>query len=156
MSLMVKDVMTLKVMTLKLNEQLSLADDVMNLSRIRHLPVLDDEGANVVGIVSQRDLFRGALAQAVGYTQNARRKLLNKLKVKDVMSPSVMTTTPDTPMSEAAHMLIEHKNRMSAGARGRPSRGHSDGGRLRGSIRQKWGKRVGPGFARAKRMIRKL
>jgi CBS domain-containing protein len=109
MELNVKDVMTLKVMTLKLNEQLSLADDVMNLSRIRHLPVLDDDGANVIGIVSQRDLFRGALALVVGYNARARRKLLDKLKVKDVITANVVTTTPDTPLSEAALILIERK-----------------------------------------------
>ena len=60
----VEDVMTLDVTTLQRNEKLTLADDVMNLGRIRHLPVLDDDGKEVVGIVSQRDLFRGALAQA--------------------------------------------------------------------------------------------
>ena len=105
----VKDVMTFKVMTLKMNQQLSLADDVMNLSRIRHLPVLDDDGERLVGIVSQRDLFRGALAQAVGYTQRARRKLLDKLKIKDVMSANIVTTTPETPLAEAAKVLIERK-----------------------------------------------
>ena len=105
----VKDVMTLKVMTLKMDQQLSLAEDVMNLSRIRHLPVLDDAGGRLVGIVSQRDLFRGALAQAVGYTQRTRRKLLDKLKIKDVMSATVVTTTPETPLMEAARVLIERK-----------------------------------------------
>ena len=105
----VKDVMTLKVMTLKMDQQLSLAEDVMNLSRIRHLPVLDDAGGRLVGIVSQRDLFRGALAQAVGYTQRTRRKLLDKLKIKDVMSANVVTTTPETPLMEAARVLIERK-----------------------------------------------
>jgi CBS domain-containing membrane protein len=109
MEMTVKDVMTLKVMTLKMDEQLSLADDVMHLSRIRHLPVLDGSGERLVGIVSQRDLFRGALAQAVGYTQRARRKLLSKLKIKDVMSADVVTTTPDTPLEQAARMLIERK-----------------------------------------------
>jgi CBS domain-containing protein len=101
--------MTLKVMTLRLDEQLSLADDVMSLGRIRHLPVLDEKGDKVVGIVSQRDLFRGALAQAVGYSHRAHRKMLDKLKIKDVMRTSVITTTPDTPLADAARMLMENK-----------------------------------------------
>ena len=46
----------------------------MNLGRIRHLPVLDDDGQQLVGIVSQRDLFRGALAKALGYGRYAQRK----------------------------------------------------------------------------------
>jgi CBS domain-containing membrane protein len=109
MGITVKDVMTLKVMTLRMDEQLSLANDVMSLGRIRHLPVLDQKRDKVVGIVSQRDLFRGALAQAVGYSQRAHRKVLDKLKIKDVMTTSVLTTTPETPLAEAARMLIEHK-----------------------------------------------
>jgi CBS domain-containing membrane protein len=109
MELTVKDVMTLNVKSLRLNEQLSLADDVMTLDRIRHLPVLDQDGEKLVGIVSQRDLFRGALAQAVGYTHRARRKLLDKLRIKDIMTADVITTTPETPLSDAARMLMEHK-----------------------------------------------
>jgi CBS domain-containing membrane protein len=64
---LVQDIMTSEVTTLKRNEKLTIADDVMQLGRIRHLPVLDDDEQEVVGIVSQRDLFRGALAQALGY-----------------------------------------------------------------------------------------
>lgn len=109
MGITVKDVMTLKVMTLRMDEQLSLADDVMSLGRIRHLPVLDAKRDKVVGIVSQRDLFRGALSQAVGYSQRAHRKMLDKLKIKDVMTTSVLTTTPETPLADAARMLIENK-----------------------------------------------
>ncbi|HYL57629.1 MAG TPA: CBS domain-containing protein [Candidatus Acidoferrales bacterium] len=105
----VKDLMATDVTSLKRNEKLSLADDLMNLGRIRHLPVLDDDGETLVGIVSQRDLFRGALAQAIGYAQHARRKLLNTLLVKDVMTTDVTTTTPETPLVEAARVLIERK-----------------------------------------------
>ncbi len=105
----VKDVMTREVTTLLRNEKLTLADDLMNLGRIRHLPVLDDDGRKVIGIVTQRDLFRGALAQAIGYGQHARRKLLDTLQVKDVMATDVVTTTPDTPLAEAARVLMERK-----------------------------------------------
>jgi CBS domain-containing membrane protein len=101
--------MATDVTSLKRNEKLSLADDVMNLGRIRHLPVLDDDGETLVGIVSQRDLFRGALAQAIGYGQHARRKLLDTLQVKDVMTTDVTTTTPETPLVDAARVLIERK-----------------------------------------------
>jgi CBS domain-containing membrane protein len=38
--LKVRDVMTAKVTTLKRNDKLTLANDVMQLGRIRHLPVL--------------------------------------------------------------------------------------------------------------------
>lgn len=106
---LVKDIMTSEVTTLKRNEKLTIADDVMQLGRIRHLPVLDDDGQEVVGIVSQRDLFRGALAKALGYGQHARRKILDTLLVKDVMTTDVITTRPETPLAEAARVLMERK-----------------------------------------------
>ncbi|SRR5712691_11242719 len=107
--LSVRDVMTAEVTTLKRNEKLTLADDLMHLGRIRHLPVLDDDGEQLVGIVSQRDLFRSALAKALGYGESAQRKLLDTFSVKEVMITDVITTTPDTPLIEAARVLMEHK-----------------------------------------------
>jgi CBS domain-containing protein len=107
--LRVRDIMTAEVTTLLRNDKLTLADDIMNLGRIRHLPVLADDGQELVGIVSQRDLFRGALAHALGYGQHAQRKIFDTLSVKQVMSSDVVTTTPDTPLAEAARILTERK-----------------------------------------------
>jgi CBS-domain-containing membrane protein len=90
----VQDIMTSEITTLKRNEKLTLADDVMQLGRIRHLPVLDDDGQEVVGILSQRDLFRGALALALGYGPHARPKILDTLLVKEVMTTDVITIGP--------------------------------------------------------------
>ena len=105
----VKDLMTEHVTTLKRNEKLTLAEDLMHLGRVRHLPVVDDDSNEVVGIVTERDLFRGALVKALGYGQRARRKLEDTLFVKDVMATEVITTTPETPIAEAAHVLRERK-----------------------------------------------
>ena len=104
----VRDVMTQEVTTLKRNDQLSLANDIMQLGRVRHLPVLDEDG-RLAGILSQRDLFRGALAHALGYGQHAQRRMLDSLLVKEVMSGDVITTRPDTPLVEAARVLLERK-----------------------------------------------
>ncbi len=107
--LQVRDVMTREVTTLKRNDKLTLANDIMQLGRIRHLPVLEDDGQQLVGILSQRDLFRGALARALGYGQHAQRKVLDSLLAKEVMSSDVITTSPDTPLIEAARILLERK-----------------------------------------------
>jgi CBS domain-containing membrane protein len=80
----VKEMMTTEVFTLGGHHALTLADDLMSLERIRHLPVLED--GRVVGVVSQRDLFRAALAAALGYRQRARRTLQRTIRVNEVMS----------------------------------------------------------------------
>ena len=107
--LKVRDVMTADPTTLKRNDKLALADDIMRLGRVRHLPVLDDDGQKLVGIVTQRDLFRDALAQALGYGKPAQRKVLDSLAVKDVMATAVVTVRPDASLVYAARLLTERK-----------------------------------------------
>lgn len=104
----VRDVMAMEVTTLMTNDKLSIADDVMRLGRIRHLPVLGPDG-EVAGIVSQRDLFRGALARSLGYGEHAQQKLLDILFVKDVMTNDPATIGPDELLSEAARRMFEGK-----------------------------------------------
>ena len=107
-SLTVGDVMSREVHTLGRNDQLSIADDLIQQQRIRHLPVLD-EGGELVGILSQRDLFRGALAKALGYGSSQQEKMLAMLVVKEVMTTEVLTAGPDTPLSEAAAVMQKNK-----------------------------------------------
>jgi CBS domain-containing protein len=104
----VRDLMKREVTTLQRNEKLTAADDIMRLGRIRHLPVLDEDG-QLAGIVSQRDLFRGALARALGYGEYAQRKLLDGLLVKEVMTSEVITADPNMPLPEAARVLVQRK-----------------------------------------------
>ena len=107
-ALLVRDVMTRDVATLGRNEKLSVADDVMRLGRIRHLPIVDDEGA-LAGIVSQRDLFHSGLLRALGYGQHAKQQALDLLVLKEAMKTDVVTVPPDEPLSAAAKMMLERK-----------------------------------------------
>jgi CBS domain-containing protein len=106
-SLTVADLMTTDLVTLNRNEVLSTADDVMRLGRIRHLPVVDDDGT-LVGVVSQRDLFHSGLLRALGYGTHAQQKALATLAVRDAMHDAV-TTTPSTSLRAAARTMAESK-----------------------------------------------
>lgn len=104
----VADLMTYPVITLGPNDQLSLADLFMDANAIRHLPVLDSDGL-VCGILSQRDIFRGALMRNLGYGDYLEDKMLDTMLAKEAMVSDVMTTTPTTPIEAAAQTMIEHK-----------------------------------------------
>lgn len=104
----VREVMSPKVTALREDDSLSIADDIMQLGRIRHLPVVDSEG-RTVGVVSQRDLFRGAITSLLGYDERAKRHALNAIKVTDVMASPARTIGPDEDLTEAARRLDEHK-----------------------------------------------
>ncbi|MCP4004241.1 MAG: CBS domain-containing protein [bacterium] len=104
----VRDLMSSEVTTLGRNDELSLADDVMRLGRIRHMPVIDESG-RVVGVVSQRDLFGGALFKAMGFGDRQLRQVLKTLPVKEVMSTGVETVSPDHDARAAAKLMLERK-----------------------------------------------
>ncbi len=104
---LVRNVMTHEVATLERNDRLSTADNVMRLGRIRHMPVLED--GNLVGLVTQRDLFRGALLKALGYGSKAEQTMLDTLAVKEVMAMDLVTIAPDATLQEAAQIMIERK-----------------------------------------------
>ena len=105
----VRDLMTHEVATLKRNDELSLAGDLMRLGRIRHLPVLDEETGALAGIVSERDLFRGALASVLGFGKVAQRRISKTIPVKEVMSTEVVTIGGDVALHEAAERMLERK-----------------------------------------------
>jgi CBS domain-containing protein len=107
-SLQVSDFMSTDTVTLQRNDRLALADHVMKERAIRHMPVVDDSG-HVCGILSQRDLFRGALLKNLGYGGYLEEKMLDSVVVKEAMVSPVITTTPTTPIQQAACTMIEHK-----------------------------------------------
>jgi CBS domain-containing membrane protein len=104
----VGDVMTANPKTLGRNDRLKVADDLLQAERIRHLPVLDDDG-NLAGIVTQRDLFHSGLVRALGFGTAARDRMLDSILVKDVMTNDVVTTTSDTSLADAASLMAERK-----------------------------------------------
>ena len=103
----VKDIMTKEVATLGIEDELSLANDIMRLGRIRHLPVVD--GETLVGIVSERDLFRSSLAQALGYGSKDTREVMKTLHIKDVMVKQVLTVSPEQDLKDAVALMAERK-----------------------------------------------
>lgn len=107
-SLKVEDVMTREVTTLMRNDKLSVADELMKQERIRHIPVLDRDG-QLCGIITQRDMFRGIILRSLGYGSRAEQKMLDMLSIKDAMHEDVITTTPDTPLADAARCMLTHK-----------------------------------------------
>jgi len=106
-NLKVRDIMQTEVHTLGRNDKLSVADELMRNKEIRHVPVLNEEG-EICAIVRQRSLYRGALLKAMGYGAHMIDKLFDNYLVKEAMSNELHTTTPETPIHEAASTILEH------------------------------------------------
>jgi CBS domain-containing protein len=105
----VEDHMTRDLQTMRRNDSLSIADELMKVGGFRHVVVLDDDNDEIAGVVSHRDIFYGALAWSTGQGKNAHEKTLDATSVKDVMQSKVITVAPDTALAEAAGTMLEHK-----------------------------------------------
>jgi acetoin utilization protein AcuB len=103
----VEKIMAKNPATLDRNDTLDLADDVMSVGRIRHMPVIEE--GNVVGIISQRDLFRSALVKALGFGSKTQKAISRTIKVKEIMTNHVITIPPEASVKEAARVMIERK-----------------------------------------------
>jgi CBS domain-containing protein len=103
----VKDIMVRDVTTLNIGDELSLANDIMKLGRIRHLPVL--EGKTLVGILSERDLFRSSLVTALGHEPSKTRDVMKAIRIQDVMVRNLITISPEADIKEAVQLMLKHK-----------------------------------------------
>jgi CBS domain-containing protein len=100
----VSEIMESEVVTLAAADRLDLADDVMRLGQVRHIPVLDD--GRVVGIVTQRDLLAASLSKALAFDPAQRRTFMHSVDVGEVMARDVVTVGPDATLGEAARLLL--------------------------------------------------
>jgi len=103
----VVDVMRREFISLQAGDRLDFVEDVMSLGRIRHLPVL--EGGRLVGIVSHRDLLASSLSRAIDFDAKDRRTFLRSVDVGEAMTREVVTVRPETPVEEAARLLLRHR-----------------------------------------------
>lgn len=106
--LKVGDVMTRDVRTLGENDRLSMAEELMSLGKFRHVVVVND-GGKVTGVISHRDIFYSTIAWATGLGRFAHDKALAEFPVKQVMSESPQTVSPETALSDAAALMTERK-----------------------------------------------
>ena len=100
--------MTKPVIGLFGEQTLPLAEDIMKLKHLRHLPVLDDQG-RLLGMVSHRDLLRAQISTLTGLTEGQRRARQEDVHVSALMTRDIWTVRPDTLASVAGQTLIDHR-----------------------------------------------
>lgn len=103
--LTVADIMAKEVVSLRADDALDLADDIMRLGRIRHMPVVD--GSRLVGVLSQRDLFRATISSVLNFTPGPQRDWLAKIQVREVMTTEVHTVPATASVREAVDRMLQ-------------------------------------------------
>lgn len=100
--------MTPKPITLKPTDSLARAIAVMKEKKIRRIPIVSEAG-KLVGIISDRDLKDVSPSRATTLDIWELHYVLDKLKLKDVMTKSPWIVPPEMPIERAALMMLEKR-----------------------------------------------
>jgi acetoin utilization protein AcuB len=105
--ILVRDFMSVALVTVTPIESLGGALDLMRSRRVRHLCVL--EHGRLAGIVTDRDLHAALPSPHTGADAFAYRRALDHVKVLRVMVRDPITVTPDTPAIQAVALLRDRR-----------------------------------------------
>ncbi len=101
----VSDWMTKKVITVGPDDYLSDAITIMKEKGIKHLPVV--KGGKLKGILSDRDIKEYSPSKATTLDIYELHYILANTRIKELMKAKVTTTAPDTPVEEAAMVMLD-------------------------------------------------
>jgi CBS domain-containing protein len=97
--MIVKEVMNRNVKTVRPEDTVKYAAQIMNENHIGSLVVVSGTG-EVVGIVTERDI----LTDVVATGKNA-----DTVRMSEIMTPNIITITSDKTLEEAADIMTENK-----------------------------------------------
>jgi CBS domain-containing protein len=103
----VEDIMTRQVPSLSPADSLFRVEEAMTRFALSHVPVL--EGSRIVGLVTSRDLARAAASSRDQRSTEQTRTLQKSCTVADIMTKSMLTVGPQTPLAEAATLMRDQK-----------------------------------------------
>jgi acetoin utilization protein AcuB len=104
-SMNVIEIMTASPITIRSNQCLRDALELMDHHYIKHLPVIGNH--HVVGVVTERDCrraFNAPFLRGCLYDQ----KIATHVMVRSVMSSELVVVAPDTPAIEAVQLILTH------------------------------------------------
>ena len=104
----VKDLMTVNLFVCREGQTLDRVEEFMKKGRIRHIPVVDEKGA-LAGLLTHRDLLQVCISSFQAGSEIGLKRFLQGKKIGEIMRRSVITTTPDTDLRDAASLMLHHK-----------------------------------------------
>lgn len=100
--------MTPNPITISPDVSIAEAMDWMKRENVRRFPVVDKD-KKLIGIVTYTDLLYAAPSSATSLSMWEISYLLAQVKVKEVMTRDVITTTEDAILEDAARLMVDHK-----------------------------------------------
>ncbi|HET6445659.1 MAG TPA: CBS and ACT domain-containing protein [candidate division Zixibacteria bacterium] len=105
--MLVKERMSTPVISVAPDLPIMEALSLMRREQIRRTPVM--KNGKMVGIVSEKDLLDASPSDATSLSVWEISYLLSRVPVSDVMTKDVFTLEEDTPIEEAAMIMVDNK-----------------------------------------------
>ena len=100
--MIVADVMTTNVVSIPSNTSLAEARRIIDVHRIRRLPVIDR--GKLMGVVTRDALDKAGPSRLTTFSMHELSYLLSKITVKEVMRHEVVTVSPSMTVEEAVSL----------------------------------------------------
>ncbi len=105
--MLVRERMSSDPVVLHPDDTLRRARELISELGLRRFPVIED--GRLVGIVTDRDVRQADMSSAVVHERRYVEYILDRIQVRGIMTPDPVTVTPDTPIEEAARLILQHK-----------------------------------------------
>lgn len=106
--MLVKDIMTSTVLTVREDQSMLEARELLRGKNLISLPVVDDM-MRIRGIITIDDIGKASPSDSSTLSRYEANYLLGRLKVKDVMKRSVVTVDADDTIEFVAYKLYKYK-----------------------------------------------
>jgi CBS domain-containing protein len=106
--LKVKDLMTAPVFSLKETDSLQSARALMDLQRIRHIPIVTVDNI-FTGLLTHRDILSATISQLAEMDPETQREIDAGIPIREIMRTDIRTIDEETSLKLAAQTLLNHK-----------------------------------------------
>jgi len=103
----VRDIMTTKVLSVTSNTTFNETEEILSKHKIRRLPVVDK--GKLVGIVSMDGIMNLSAPHKIPIAIWKLPHYIFGMKVKEIMSKTLVTATPDMTVTSAAYLAQKNK-----------------------------------------------
>ena len=101
----VESIMKQRVVTVEMDDSLETVQDIFRQARFHHLLVVS--GEQLVGVISDRDLFKAVSPFLETFSETDRDLSTLQKRVHQIMTRKLITVSKDIPIKKAAQILRE-------------------------------------------------
>ncbi len=102
------EIMTAAVVTVELDDRLSVVKKIFDSRHFHHLLVVGEDGT-LRGVISDRDLLRALSPHVGSMNETARDSASLNKRVHQIMTRKPISLKPDDAVADAVALLLQHR-----------------------------------------------